>query len=148
MRGLLVFMAALGAVAAHGATLYRYVNPQGMTVYQETPPPSSARQVQRTPVPRPSSPNRTAATQTPVVLYLAPACPPCRKAQAYLRSRGVPFTTVDVAASAAAAKAMRAQTGVETVPTIRVGTQILVGYVRSVWADALTVAGYRRRPAR
>lgn len=147
-RVFLIIVAVLAAAAARGATLYRYTNPQGMTVYQETPPPSSARDVQRTPVPRHLSANGHAAIDNPVVLYLAPNCPPCAQAQAYLRLRGVPFTTIDVAASADAEKAMRRRTGVQTVPTLCVGAHVLIGYVRSELAAALKAAGYRRRRPR
>ena len=128
----------------HAATLYRYVNPQGVVTYQSSPPPSSAHHVHVMHFHGKSQsggPHGASVAAAPVVLYEAPSCQPCTVAVHYLKTRGVPFRRVDVTSQKALA-AMKRKTGSTTVPTIMVGKHILVGYVKSLVSAELTAAGY------
>ena len=132
---------------AQAATLYRWVNPEGVVTYQNTPPPPSAQGVKVLHLGARSSPeairNAVSAMQ-PVVLYEAPHCVPCQQVSVYLVHRKVPFKSINIASSQAVLRAMKKKTGSSSVPTIMVGKHVLTGYVRSVLADELTAAGYPR----
>ncbi len=143
------WMAAAGAVmlvgAAHAATLYRWVEPDGVVTYQNTPPPPSATHVRVMHMGSHTSPaavRKAVSLMHPVVLYRAPHCAPCQQVSAYLRRRGVPFRAVDVSRGQSVLRAMKKKTGSTTVPTVMVGKQILVGYIPSVLKNELTAAGY------
>lgn len=129
---------------AQAATLYRWVGPQGIVTYQASPPPPSAAGVRVIPIrsrPRSGAP-RDASQRQPVTVYEAPNCRPCAEVRAYLRRRRVAYRTINVAKSEAALRAMKARTGSMSVPTIVVGRDVLMGYVRSVLAGELKAAGY------
>ena len=135
--------------AAHAATLYRWVGPNGVVTYQNTPPPSSATHVRVMHMRNHTSPSavrKAVRAMHPVVLYRAPHCAPCRQVSAYLHRRGVPFRAVDVSRGQAALRDMKNKTGSTTVPTIMVGKQVLVGYIPSALKNELTAAGYLKAP--
>jgi len=134
---------------AQAATLYRWVDPEGVVTYQNTPPPDSVRHVKVLHLGGHSSPadvRKAASEMHPVVLYRAPHCIPCQQVSAYLSRRKVPFKTVNVTTSQAVMRAMKRKTGSTTVPTIMVGKQVLTGYLQSVLAEELTAAGYPHTP--
>lgn len=135
-------------VVAHAATLYKYVSPEGVVTYQNTPPPRSARHVQIEHLGDAASPRtfrQALAKLAPVTLYWAPNCKPCTQARRYLVARKVPFQSVNVAQNAATLKMMMKTTGSNTVPTIMVGKHVLDGYWRPILAKQLTAAGYPKR---
>lgn len=143
--GAAVFMGGL----AQAATLYRWVGPNGVVTYQNSPPPSSAAHVRVIRMPNHASPaavRKAVSAMHPVVLYGAPHCAPCRQVSAYLRRRGVPFRAVDVSRAPSALQDMKTKTGSTTVPTIMVGQQVLVGYIPSALKNELTAAGYPKAP--
>ncbi|HUW97360.1 MAG TPA: glutaredoxin family protein [Acidiferrobacter sp.] len=134
---------------AQAATLYRWVNPEGVVTYQNTPPPQSARGVKVIHLSGHSSSAHASAGAPKgqsVVLYQAPNCTPCRQASTYLSHHKIPFKTIDVGASQAALQAMKKKTGSTTIPTITVGAHVLMGYLPSMLAKELTVAGYLPAP--
>lgn len=137
------------AGVAHAATLYRWVGPNGVVTYQNTPPPSSAHHVHvmhvhgRT---SPSAVRKALSALHPVVLYRAPHCAPCREVSAYLRSRKVPFRSIDVSRGRQALRGMKKETGSTTVPTVTVGRDVLVGYIHSALKNELAAAGYLKTP--
>ncbi len=135
--------------AAHAATLYRWVGPNGVVTYQNTPPPSSAHHVHvmhvhgRT---SPSAVRKALSALHPVVLYRAPHCAPCREVSAYLHRRGVPFRSIDVSRGRSVLQGMKQKTGATTVPTVTVGRDVLVGYIHSALKNELAAAGYLKAP--
>lgn len=130
---------------AQAATLYRWVSPQGVVTYQNSPPPHSAGRVKvmhlggREPV---AAVRHAVSALHPVVLYRAPHCVPCQQVSRYLRQRKVPFKAIDVTGGQTILRAMKAATGTTTVPTITVGKHVLVGYIPSALKDELAAAGY------
>ncbi|WP_298137103.1 glutaredoxin family protein [Acidiferrobacter sp.] len=149
-RGMMsVGVLMLMGTVAHAATLYRWVDPNGVVTYQNTPPPASAGHVRVVHVGRP--PSRSAVRQAvsalhPVVLYRAPHCAPCRQVSAYLHRRKIPFRAIDVSRGRSIVRAMKRKTGSTTVPTITVGKQVLIGYIPSALKNELTAAGYPKAP--
>ncbi|MHB1752950.1 MAG: glutaredoxin domain-containing protein [Acidiferrobacter sp.] len=137
------------AGAAHGATLYRWVGPNGVVTYQNTPPPSSVHHVHVMHVRGRTSPaavRKALSSLHPVILYRAPHCTPCRQVSAYLHRRKVPFRSIDISRGPAALQDMKHKTGSTTVPTVTVGRDVLVGYIHSALKNELAAAGYLKAP--
>lgn len=63
-----------------------------------------------------------------VTIYTTPGCTVCRKAKAYLTSRGIPFEEIDVAADRKAADEMMQKSHQMGVPVIIVNGVLLVGF--------------------
>ncbi|MHB8254609.1 MAG: glutaredoxin domain-containing protein [Acidiferrobacter sp.] len=130
---------------AQATTLYRWVNPEGVVTYQNSPPPQSAGKVKVMHLRARSSSTdvrKAVSAMQPVILYEAPHCVPCKAASTYLAQRKVPFKSIDVASGQAELRAMKKKTGSVTVPTLMVGKHVLVGYLQSILAEELTAAGY------
>ena len=63
-----------------------------------------------------------------VTVYSTKNCPYCRMAKAFLEKQGVPYTSIDVGADAAAAKKMIDLSGQRGVPVITVDDEVIVGF--------------------
>ncbi len=74
-----------------------------------------------------SAPGAGAAPPKPVVMYSTSWCGHCKRARAYFRTQGIPFTELDIERSA---KGQRdyARLGGSGVPVILVGTRRLNGF--------------------
>jgi glutaredoxin len=138
------------AFAASAQQLYRWTDEKGRVHITDTPPPASARNVQKKSTGAGSSEAqqpfelRQAARNFPVTLYTAPACKePCAAARAHLNKRGVPFTEVQVG-DEASRQELRAASGGEDVPTILVGRSVHRGYAPDSYESLLDSARYPR----
>jgi glutaredoxin len=78
----------------------------------------------------PVAPTPVAPEGAPVVvLYCTPWCPACRRARAFFKERGVPFTEVDISRDREAAKRVREWAkGYETTPAFEVNGQVVVDF--------------------
>ncbi len=63
-----------------------------------------------------------------IVMYTAPWCGVCRKADAYFRSEGVRYTAKDIEASDAYKRELMQKTGRSAVPVIEIGDERMVGW--------------------
>ena len=63
-----------------------------------------------------------------VIVYSSPTCVWCMRAKTYLRTRGVPFSDVDVSRDPAAARNLVRRTGQMGVPVIEVDGSPIVGF--------------------
>ncbi len=71
----------------------------------------------------------SAAPDADVVLYCTPWCPSCRRARAYLKTRGIEYVEVDISRDRAAAQRVRGwANGNETTPTFDIRGTIVVDY--------------------
>lgn len=120
---------------------YRWIDERGRVQYSDTPPPASAKNVQRKNLGGGAA-QPPAAQAFPVTLYTSPNCEiPCRDARGLLDGRGIPFTEVSVFDEASLAGLKRAA-GAERIPALLVGKQALVGLSAQAWNAALDAAGY------
>ena len=70
-----------------------------------------------------------AAPDADVVLYCTPWCPSCRRARAYLQTRGIEYVEVDISRDRAAAQRVRGwANGNETTPTFDIRGTVVVDY--------------------
>jgi len=72
-----------------------------------------------------------------VVLYSLPACPYCKMAKRYLKSKGIEFKDVNVEENKDAARELFSITGQRGVPVIRIRSKIIIGFNKKAIENAL-----------
>jgi glutaredoxin len=155
MRRLRILIPALALLAAPPgipADLYKWTDESGRVHYSDSPPPERSRarkiDVKINSISGPpvvstiSSPSRPQAAggSQPVRMYMTTWCGYCKKAKAYLSSRGIPFQELNVETSESARREFDALGG-RGVPVILVGDQRMDGYDESTLAALLKNAG-------
>jgi len=65
-----------------------------------------------------------------VTIYGAEWCPPCHTAKAYLTSRKIPFTYVNVDEHPDQGRAIAEKTGWTAIPIINIGEEYILGFDR------------------
>ena len=140
---------ALAPAVAHAQQLYRWTDATGRVHVTDTPPPPTAREVERKKFGGSAGDTeqlpfalRKAMKDAPVTLYTSPSCKdPCGQARAALNRRGVPFKEIVVRDPASNAELERVS-GARQVPTLTVGGTVQKGFAQSAFDDALDIAGY------
>ncbi len=159
MRSPLI-LALLIAGAAQAQQLYRWIDEKGRVHVTDTPPPASARNVQK------KNPGASAAEsgdpqsgakpgqqpyelaqamkEYPVTLYTSPICKEgCAAARAALNRRGVPFKEVQVWEQKSNEE-LKAATGSSEVPALVVGRSVHKGFEQAAYDALLDAARYPR----
>lgn len=138
----------LAALPLSAAELYRWVDDKGNVEWRDTPPPSTAKKVEKR-----NMGGNTIETSTlpysvqqavknhPVTLWVFDCGAPCNDARAHLAKRSVPYTERN---SQRESDAMKKVTGSLEVPVLIVGSRQLKGYLEGDWDAALDAAGYPR----
>ena len=153
MRVPFAVLIATAALAAGAQQLYRWTDETGRVHITDTPPPASARNVQR----KSGAGNIAEAQQSfelkqavrdfPVTLYTASVCKePCSMARALLNKRGVPFTEIQVG-DEKSRQELKAVSGGDTVPTLVVGRSVHRGFSPESYEGLLDSARYPRTGA-
>lgn len=151
-RIVLLLAAVLAATPALSAQLYRWVDDKGRVEWRDTPPPATAKKVEKRSVSgsvietstRPYSVQQ-AVRNYPVTLYVNNCGEACDKARAHLTRRGVPFTQKNPQDDIDGYKKLT--NGGMEVPMLFVGQERLRGYLESSWNSVLDTAGYQSGPA-
>ncbi len=144
---LVLFLALTVTVFAQ--QMYRWVDAEGRVHYTQTPPPASAKEVQKKRMPMSSGQGadlpyatRVAAENFPVTLYVSDDCgEACKDARALLLKRGIPHRIVEVT-DAKSLETLKRVSGSNTVPVMTVGNAVQKGFLASQYQDALDAAGY------
>lgn len=142
----------LAAATAAAQQLYRWTDDKGRVHITDTPPPPSAKGVQKksyasTPAEGGQTPYELAQAikDFPVTLYTAPTCDePCQDARTALNQRGVPFKEVQVT-DARTADELKRVSGGEQVPVLVVGRSVHSGFLQSAYDSLLDAARYPKR---
>ena len=146
---LLAAVLAAGAASVHSQQLYRWTDEKGRVHVTDTPPPASAKDVQKksyrsAPAEGGQVPFELdqAMKDFPVTLYTAPTCvEPCANARRALNQRGVPFKEVQVT-DAQSAEELKRVSGGEQVPVLVVGRSVHTGFLQSAYDSLLDAARY------
>lgn len=148
----IVFLLAALLIAIPGQTaqLYRWVDDKGRVEWRDTPPPATAKKVERRSVggsvietsKLPYS-LQQAVQNHPVTLFVNNCGEPCDKARAHLVRRGIPFTQKNPQDNIEGYKKLTE--GHMEVPLLFVGKEQLKGYLDSSWDSVLDTAGYPRQ---
>jgi hypothetical protein len=151
MKIFAVFICSLSLLAgpAAAAQLYRWVDDKGHVEWRDTPPPTTAKNVEQrnistSTIQTSSLPYsvQLAAKNFPVTLWMNNCGATCDQARALLNRRGVPYTEKDPQADSEGFK--KVSGGDMGIPLLFVGSTKLRGYLESEWDSALDVAGYPR----
>src|SRR6185503_1920383 len=151
-----LILALLIAGAAQAQQIYRWTDEKGRVHLTDTPPPASARNVQKknaggnTAESGGSQPGdqpydlAQAIKQFPVTLYTSPVCKEgCAAARAALNKRGVPFKEVQVWEQKSNEELVAA-TGSSEVPALLVGRSVHKGFEQGAYDALLDAARYPR----
>ena len=148
--GILLMLAAATAAAQQ---IYRWTDDKGRVHITDTPPPPSAKGVQKKAyqsggIATESGPTpyelAAAMKEYPVTLYTSPVCKePCAEARAALNRRGVPFKEVQVW-EAAGNEELQKVSGANQVPTLVVGRSVHKGFDQAAYDALLDSARYPR----
>jgi glutaredoxin len=130
------------------AQQYKWIDEKGRVQYTDTPPPPSARDVQKKNLKGsvvgavvPFELTR-AVKDAPVTLYTSPPCGiSCDKARDALNARGVPFKEVQVWDEESNAELRKISNGRE-VPVLVVGSRVQTGFEQGAYDRALDIGGY------
>ncbi len=147
-----LLLTLLCATTAQAGQLYRWTDAEGNVHYTDQPPPPEARAAERKRLgdkpPAPALPYqlRDAVTKFPVTLYVADNCgDACKRAQAYLSQRGVPYTEKDARDTEVQKTILTLTGGKIEVPLVTVGSgTTLRGFEEGAWGVAFDAAGYPR----
>jgi glutaredoxin len=129
---------------------YRWVDDQGRVHYTQTPPPPSAKGVERRNLRSSGTADtsdlpyatQVAAKNFPVKLYTQPDCgAPCDQARATLVKRGVPFAEISVV-SQKEIDEMKRVSSKEDLPLVVVGSLFQNGFQEGSLNRLLDTAGY------
>ena len=140
-----------GATFVHAQQLYRWTDEKGVVHITDTPPPSTAKNVQR---PRADASAQSEAQHPyelaqamkdfPVTLYTAPNCQdPCSRARELLNKRGVPFREIQVTDKESIQELSRLS-GSNQVPVLLVGKSVQKGFEQEAFDALLDSARYPR----
>ena len=146
-----IFAVMLGAACTAAVQMYRWTDDKGRVHLTDTPPPTSAKGVQKKSVTissavatRPAAlpyAVQLAAKTFPVTLYTARECEPCGAARNLLNARGVPFREVLVVDEPQQLE-LRKVAGALAVPSVIVGSNVQKGFEEGAYHSLLDIAGY------
>ena len=132
-----VLCLALTAGVSGAATLYRWVDDQGVIHVSETPPEGKMNVAQAVvgedPAKEPRSGPVTERKEFrvrpgEVTIYTTPTCPWCHKAKAWLRDKKIRYREIDVTSDRKGLDEMVKISGQTGVPVIVVGEEVIVGF--------------------
>jgi glutaredoxin len=150
-RAVLAVFLLLAAAAAGAQQMYRWTDENGRVHITDTPPPPSAKGVQKQKarsVPAEGEQGSSyelaqAMKEFPVTLYTAPSCKePCQQARAALNRRGVPFKEVQVWEEDTAQDLRKLTGGTLDVPVLTVGRSVQKGFQQDAYDALLDSARY------
>ena len=155
-----LILAVVGTLVAPAAVAqYKWLTPEGTTVYSDVPPPTGARLMNDRTVDQPvlsasaadTAPAvelpyelKTVSGKFPVVLYTAPECAPCALARQHLAARGVPFSEKSISTSADFEAFKSRGFSDNSFPAMTVGREKAVGFETGAYDRLLNAAGYPR----
>ena len=152
MSRLLLLILLGGFAFAASAQLYRWTDEKGGVHITDTPPPASAKSVQKKAVRAsgaPASPQQSyelsqAMKDFPITLYTAANCTdPCSQARQALNRRGVPFKEIMVGDPRTMEELRQFASG-NDVPVLVVGRSVHEGFQQEAFDALLDSARYPR----
>ena len=153
MRIVLVVTALLSAVSLAGAEMYKWVDESGAVTFKDTPPPASrkfskvkvykdsdfapeppaqplpaTRSVKGTASPSPQPPvSRNERFTGTVEMYVTDWCGYCRKAESYMKAKGISYVAYDIEKDSSANRRHK-ELGGRGVPLIIIGSNRMSGF--------------------
>ena len=150
LRGSLCLASCLGLLTLTAqAQVYKWVGPNGKTVFSDTPPPSNVKTVTRKGLNTSGSISNVklppelelASSKNPVTLYSTSNCAACNDARSMLKQNGIPFFEKTVKSNEDIQQ-LKLATGDSQVPSLMINRAKFIGFESPAWRDALSKAGY------
>lgn len=148
IRSCVIFVTSALFVTSTAAQPYRWVDKNGRVQYTDTPPPASAKNVQKKRLQdnaiggQASYQLDKAMRESPVTLYSHPDCKAqCQLARDTLNKRGIPFSEISVE-DQPKQDTLKRLSGGTTVPVLMVGGQVETTISAEAYNRALDLAGY------
>jgi len=121
---------------SNAATLYRWVDDQGVVHVSENPPEGKMDVAQavvgEAPDKGPTAPavekKEFRVRPAEITIYTTPTCPWCHKAKAWFRDKKIRYKEIDVTSDRSGAEEMVRISGQTGVPVIVVGGEVIVGF--------------------
>ena len=121
---------------SNAATLYRWVDDQGVVHVSENPPEGKMDVAQAVvgeqPDKGPAAPagekKEFSVRPAEITIYTTPTCPWCHKAKAWFRDKKIRYKEIDVTSDRSGAEEMVRISGQTGVPVIIVGSEVIVGF--------------------
>lgn len=153
IRTLFAIVTLLFSFSLAGAEMYQWIDEKGVVTFKDTPPPATKKRKKvksysdsdfapeppSQPVPKtykdkstvrtspqPTSPQTERFTGT-VEMYVTDWCGYCKKAQSYLKSKGIPYVAYNIEQDSAARQKYQALGG-RGVPLIIIGSNQMSGF--------------------
>ena len=127
MKSILIVLSVLLACPAF-AGVYKWTDAQGRIQYSDTPPPAAgATQLKLQTYSGPVQVSKAVGADSGVTLYTTEWCGVCKRAKAFMKQNGVPFSEWDVEKTEYGATKFR-QLGGSGVPLITVGSEKMMGF--------------------
>ena len=132
-----ILFLALTVSLSFAATLYRWVDDQGVVHVSESPPEGKMNVAQavvgedaeKGPKSGPPEEKKSFRVRPgEVTIYTTPTCPWCHKAKAWLRDKKIRYREVDVTSDRSGLDEMVRISGQTGVPVIVVGAEVIVGF--------------------
>ncbi len=114
---------------------------QGNRSFQKTCPPGSTQLSEKKF--KTSSSTTSNKTDIQATLYLIPDCESCEEVIEFLNARNIAVTEKDVSEDIELQNELTEISGSLKVPTTLIGDEILTGYSRSSFLEALAAAGFK-----
>jgi len=146
MRKTIVFMALIIATAlfvmttmnvSNAATLYRWVDDQGVVHVSENPPEGKMAVAEAVvgegadKGPKVEEKKEFRVRPGEVTIYTTPTCPWCHRTKAWMRDKKIRYKEVDVTTDKKGLEEMVRISGQTGVPVIVVGEEVIVGFKES-----------------
>jgi len=146
----LLLLLSFATFPAAADELYKWVDSKGNVTYQSSPPPDTAKKVER---PKISTDNSAASDQVeaaqpdekelkPIQFYSKLECSSCEEARAYFDENSIPFDEIDLSENKAEAEELENKLGVISVPIFGIGDRYVSGFERNMLNKLLVNEGY------
>jgi len=129
--------------------MYRWIDDNGKVHYTDSQPPPTAKSIQKKELGNQAGKSQMpyslqqAVKNFPVILYISECGEPCSHATELLVNRGIPFSKKKPEKNLKDAEALKKITNGElAVPVLVIGKDILKGFEKDSWNNALDLAGY------
>jgi len=130
--------------------LYKWVDNKGKVTYQSTPPPDTAKKVERSEI---RTRNYAASDQVetaepeekdlkPIKFYYKPECSSCEEALAYFDENSIPFDEIDLSENKDEEEELEKKLGVISVPIFGIGDKYISGFEKNMLNELLVNEGY------
>lgn len=90
---------------------------------------------------------RQAASKVSVEMFYATTCPVCTRARKWLADKNIPYVGYDLHRSRGAKERMRALNPRSTIPTFKVGNQLLEGFSTTAVCRAILTEANAKKPS-